>query len=121
MRGAASLIPLFRIAERHFLETHAVNFPRRPHVEMSVDDGFNVETAMPVFSPGRAAPDREARYPRQDGEVAAQREVIGDDQPGVLRQRREARLGRFNPRGAPVVAKLVRIRRQQILIVRPHA
>ena len=70
----------------------------------------------------RAAPDREARDPRQHGEVAPQRKMIRRGSAAHPAAAPPSRASvACDPRGAPVVAGRVRIGREQIFVRGSHA
>src|SRR5262249_51178656 len=94
-------IPLAAVAERDLVEDHAVELTAAANVEMTVHDGLRSKAEVPVLRTPRPAPDREARYQRQNRVVAPERKMVHEDRAHVFGQRGEPGLGHPHASIAP--------------------
>ena len=93
-----------RIAERHFLEAHAVELARAAHVQVAVHDRVDRESGDASVSVARVPHQIEKRGMRgRTRVIAAQRPVIDEDDARVRRDRVEPlpRSARSVPRTTP--------------------
>src|SRR5262249_40054935 len=77
-RDPALVLPVARIAERHFVVANAVAPKRGAHVQVAGNNGACAKALTPVFGQSRAAPERESRNPWRPCKVVAKWPVIGE-------------------------------------------
>ncbi len=88
---------------------------------MACDDDVDRKARRPAFGGACAAPDRDARNARWHGEIVPQRKVIHENDPDLCRYRSKPLLSPRETRSAPRFPRIIRMRRQQVLVCGAHA
>ena len=115
-------LPLTRIAEAHFFETHTVNPVRAPDMQMTSHNHLCVKPRMPVVGLLGTTPKAEAWDLRNEDGIFTQGPVIdNDEREAVLSSALQFRLALSNKTRTPFVSGRVGVRMQQLLVRRLDA